>query len=460
MRNRSFLFGVVIVPLALWILLIIVQILTNAHPVALPSAAMQLALLVLGGLLLWRWNALPLTRHDEVAAEYTRRLQALRAATLTLTTELDLHDVLQQVVDLSAALAGSRYAALGVLDEEGEHIEQIVTAGMMPETRTRIGAYPQGRGILGLLISERRPLRIDDISSHPRAAGFPPDHPTMTSFLGVPILSKGRVLGNLYLTDKRPRDAIVDRGEEGEEYAILPFTEEDQEVVEMFARQAAIAIENAILLRRSRQLAIARERERFAMDLHDGIIQSIYAIGLALDSGRQHIADDPVIARDQIDHAIRGLNEVVVDIRNYILDLRAKRFEDQGLEDGLRSIIRELRANSFLRIESAIDPAAAQAVSRDQATELLYIAQEALTNVRKHAQASTVKVTLARGDDGVALSIADNGRGFAPEQAQAGRGDGLNNMRARVKTLNGVLQIHAQPGQGTNVTVVFPISDG
>jgi signal transduction histidine kinase len=459
MRNRSFLLGVIIVPLALWVLLIIVQILTNAHPVGWPSAIVQLALLILGGLLLWRWNALPLTRHDEIAAEYTRRLQALRAATLALTTELDLHDVLQQVVNLSADLAGARYAALGVLDEEGEQMEQFVTTGMTAEMRARIGSHPQGGGVLGMILSERRPLRIDDISGHPRAVGFPPGHPTMTSFLGVPVLTKGRVLGNLYLTDKRPPDGVEDGGQGGGGGSVLPFTAEDQEVVEMFARQAAIAIENALLLRGSRQLAIAHERERFAMDLHDGIIQSIYAIGLALDSGRQHLVDDPVMARDQIDHAIRGLNEVVVDIRNYILNLRAKRFEDQGLEDGLHSILRELRANSFLRIESSIDPGAAQAVSRDQAMELLYIAQEALTNVRKHAQASAVRVTLARVDDGVALSIVDNGRGFDPEQAQSGRGDGLNNIRARGKMLNGALQIHAQPGQGTNVMVTVPILD-
>ena len=459
MRNRSFLLGVIVVPVALWILLIIVQELTSAHPVGVASAAMQLVLLILGGLLLWRWNALPLTRHDELAAEYTRRLQALRAATLTLTTELDLHEVLQRVVDLSAELVEARYVALGVLDEDGEQIEQFVTRGMSSETRARIGAYPQGRGILGLLLSERRPLRIDDISSHPRAVGFPPGHPPMTTFLGVPILSKGRVLGNLYLTDKRPPDLEKEGNGASGAYTALPFTEEDQEVVEMFARQAAIAIENALLLRRSRQLAIARERERFAMDLHDGLIQSIYAIGLALDSGRQHLDDDPVIARDQIDHAVKGLNEVVVDIRNYILNLRAKRFEDQGLEDGLRGIIRELRANSFLHIEASIDPGAAQAVSQGQATELLYIAQEALTNVRKHAQASTVSVTLTRREGEVALSIVDNGRGFTLAEAGAGQGDGLNNMRARVKALGGLLQIQTLPGQGTSVTVTFPVTD-
>jgi len=184
----------------------------------------------------------------EAVSPHEDRLRALLDATVALTSELSLDALLQKLADSAAALTGARYSALGVLDETGTALERFVTSGMDAETHAAIGALPHGRGILGVLIREARPLRLSDLSRDPRSVGFPPNHPAMSSFLGVPILLRGVAYGNLYLTEK----------EGGED-----FTGEDEEVVTMLAAQAAVAIENARLYesatRWSRQLESLHE---------------------------------------------------------------------------------------------------------------------------------------------------------------------------------------------------------
>jgi len=176
------------------------------------------------------------------------RLRALFAAGLAVTSELSLDALLQRLVEAAADLTGARYAALGVIDAGGAELERFVTQGIDAETRETIGSLPRGRGILGVLIREAKPLRLHDLADDPRSVGFPPGHPPMRSFLGVPILLRGVAYGNLYLTEK-----------EGSEH----FTEEDEELVTLLAGQAAVAIENARLYeastRWSRQLLYLNE---------------------------------------------------------------------------------------------------------------------------------------------------------------------------------------------------------
>ena len=193
------------------------------------------------------------------------QLSALHSATLALTEELDLATVLQLVVDQARTLAGAKYGALGVLDEKNIFFDQFITSGITPEQRARLGRPPLGHGLLGVLIKDGKPLQIQDISTDPRGVGFPPNHPPMRSLLGVPIKFKDKILGDLYLTDKMTASEEV-----------VDFSEEDQRLLEMFASQAAIAIKNAQLYRQSQELILLQERERFGMDLHDGVIQSIY----------------------------------------------------------------------------------------------------------------------------------------------------------------------------------------
>ncbi len=238
-----------------------------------------------------------------------------------------------------------------------------------------------------------------------------------------------------------------------------PFTQEDEETLELFAMQAAIAIEHALLHRQSEALAIAKERERIAMDLHDGIIQSIYAIGLTLDDGRFYLAQDPARTRDRIDRAIVDLNDVIKDLRNYIMDLEPARFHEQDMATGLADLARRLRADSFLSVNVNVSPLAVEALTHEQTRALLHIAKEALTNARKHARATRIEIRLSLDDDHVRLVIEDDGVGMdtAASQPEQGPGKGLANMAQRAEQLGGTLAIDSGIGRGTQVTVTVPV---
>lgn len=385
---------------------------------------------------------------EEREAEIKRRsdqLTALHSAGIALTTELDLEAVLQKVVELAKGLVGARYAALGVLDAEGEYLQQVVTAGITPEQRAALGAPPRGHGLLGALIHEGKPIRIPEIADDPRSVGFPPNHPPMHSLLGVPIRSKGRIIGDLYMTDK------VDSDEPDG-----AFTAEDQQVLEMFATQAAIAIENAQLYRQKQELAVLRERERFGMDLHDGIIQSIYAVGLMLGEAEHQIETEPRAASRNVRRALNALNDVVRDIRNYILDLRPQRFEGRDLTRGLEELSRAFRANTFLDITVTCDPLEPDLFTAAQTAEILHIAQEALSNIRKHAHATHVDLDLIRDADAVVLEIQDNGIGLDPALLSESVGHGMKNMRERARSLNSTLEIVPGEEGGTRIVLRIP----
>ncbi len=224
------------------------------------------------------------------------RLAALEAATRAVAAELDIDRVLGVIVDRVRELVGARFSALGVADATGR-IERFITSGISPQARAAIGAAPRGHGLLGAIIRDGRIVRAEDIARDPRRYGFPPHHPVMTSFLGAPVMVKGRSVGNLYLSDKL----------EGE-----PFSEDDEHLVEMFAVHAGIAIENARLHDLVQRLAIVEERERIGKDLHDGIIQAIYAVGLSLEDVPELVEDEDgrrdAVAR--VDRAIDALNLV------------------------------------------------------------------------------------------------------------------------------------------------------
>ena len=260
---------------------------------------------------------------------------ALDAATRAIAGLVSADDVLQVIVNQVRPLVGARYAALGTVDENGV-IERFITSGMDDATRARIGALPRGHGFLGLIIRENRSFRIPDIGVDPRGYGFPPNHPPMHSFLGVPVTVKGRSVGNLYLTDK------ADAAE---------FSVADQELVETFARHAAIAIENARLHEQVRRLAIVDERERISKDLHDGIIQSLYGVGLSLEDVPEMLQDDPDEVVRRVERAIDNLHLAIRDIRNFIFGLRPELLSGTTLTVGLAAILEEFRHNSVIDVE-------------------------------------------------------------------------------------------------------------
>jgi len=440
----------VLAPLITWALWVAIRSLVLHQPLSLMATAIELLIIAIGATVFANWVAVNLERREAEIRRRSEHLDALRKAGLALTTELEIGKVLQQVVDQSRALVDARYGALAVIGADGRTVEQFYTSGLSPEVHGRLQNLPIGEGVLGVMSKEGQPIRLADIIGDERAAGFPEGHPTMHTLVGVPIQSKGRTYGNLYLTDKRiilPSGGAID----GE------FSAEDQELLAMFALQAAIAIENAQLYRENQQIAVLRERERIGMDLHDGVIQSIYAIGLLLDDARHRINSAPEQSSEVIGAAISGLNEVIVDIRNYIQHLRPRRFQGRNIRQGLEALAQELRNDTMLGVIVAIDEQAATVCSARQADEFLHIAQEALANVRKHAAATQVAIHFGFEEGLLQLSIEDDGAGMDSTDLRRYQGNGLRNMRARARGMHGEFRLRTAPGAGARVAIMAPI---
>ncbi len=385
-----------------------------------------------------------MTVRDEANERRTSaELEALFEATMTITAELAIDRVLQRIVDLARSLVNARYAALGVPNASGSGLEKFATSGMTAEEVHRIGHLPEGKGLLGLLLREPKPIRVRRLEDDPRSAGVCDGHPVMQSFLGVPIIFKGRLLGNLYLTDKIGADE---------------FSEQDEHLITMLAAQAAIAIENANLYKQVQRLAVLEERERIAMDLHDGIIQSIYAVGLMLEYAGLTFDESPQQARKQLQDSINGLNEVIRDIRNYILDLRPQRFQNKNLSAGLIDLVRAFKANTLITVDVQTADRADADLTTDQSTGLFHITQEALANIAKHARARTVTMNLRRDGSLVILAIQDDGRGFDTSTVKAYTGHGLQNMQERARAMGAQLRLASAPGQGTLIEVKLPVA--
>lgn len=376
------------------------------------------------------------------------RLVALDEATRAIAGELHLDRVLQLIVDRLRVLIGARYAALGIANAHGR-IETFITAGITAEERARIGPPPEGHGMLGLIIRERRPLRVDDIATHPQRHGFPPHHPLMTTLLGVPIIVDGRAVGNLYLADK---------------HGGHPFTEDDQALVEMFALRAGIAIENARLHDQVGRLAIVDERERIGRDLHDGIIQSIYGVSLALEDVPELMADAPEEAERRVDRAIDALHHVIGDIREYILDLRPELGRDDDAVAAIARLAEELRLSAVVDVDMELEGGAAalRGLPPHVGADIVAITREALSNVARHSGASRASIALRVADGRLVLEIADNGRGFVAPGVRTGdehgRHQGLRNIRDRAVGVGGAVRVESEPGAGTRIIVTLPVT--
>lgn len=368
------------------------------------------------------------------------QLAALNQAAVAIAGELSLDKVLQQIVDAARDLMGAQYAALGVPNAAG-YLETFVYSGLTAEQAKQIGHLPKGLGLLGALIFEQRAIRIPRLGDDPRSVGFPPGHPPMTSFLGVPIVAGNQSLGNLYLTNK---------------LTTPEFTADDQALAEMLATHAAVAIQNARLYRQVGRLAIVEERTRIGMDLHDGIIQSIFAVGLTLESAKFSLPDGAAETEQLLQRAIDSLNDTIRDIRNYILDLRPRHFQGD-LSAGLAQLVREFQANTLVEVE-LVAPAEILANLPTAVARTMFLStQESLANVARHARASEVKVVVAEVESAVHLTISDNGQGFDISSKSHTVGHGLANMQARANELEGKFILESQPGQGTSVTLQLPL---
>ena len=528
------------------------------------------------------------------------RNERLLEAGLALSSELSLPVILQRIVDLAADLTGARYGALGVLHPDGT-ISEFITTGVTEAERAAIGHIPVGRGILGVLIDDATPLRLREIADDPRSVGFPPNHPPMRSFLGAPVSARGRVFGNLYLTEKHDVEAFTDEDERalvmlasqagvaienarlyeaahdrarrleaireiatailagtnpdqvldlvarharelvgvdlatlavpagpgelmvgaadglhanelagtvfpiegsvsgevirtgktvvladatGDQrvrqpalraggigpalFAPLPvrgtvlgtllvanaaggrrFGAGDIQLTETFAQQAAVAVEHARLQQELDRLAVLEDRERIAKELHDGVIQALFAVGLGLQ-GSAMLARDADLQR-RIGGAVEELDRVIGDLRNYIFGLRPGILADRQLDQALRRLGEELEQKTGVVTVVEVDPAAAAALA-EAAAEVVQLAREALANVSRHAQATTCRMSLYRDGAAVVLEVDDDGQGFDPVLTRPS-GQGLRNLGARAAALGGQVEIDSRSGEGTRVRV-------
>jgi signal transduction histidine kinase len=314
---------------------------------------------------------------------------------------------------------------------------EFITTGITPEEREAIGAPPHGRGILGALIEEGKPLRLPDISADPRSVGFPPNHPRMASFLGAPILVRGEVFGDIYLTEKQG----------GPE-----FDEQDERDIMVLAAQAGVAIENARLYNEINRLAVLEDRERIAKELHDGVIQALFAVGMGLQGTALMSSDEELGQR--LEGAVSEIDRVIRDLRNYIFGLRPGILADRQLDEALRHLGEEFQQKTGVITVVDVDPTVASELT-PAAADILQLTREALSNVGRHAQAATCRVSLYRSDDRLMLEIDDDGQGFDPETNR--RGDGLTNLEARVRALGGTFSVESTRGKGTTITAALSV---
>jgi signal transduction histidine kinase len=350
--------------------------------------------------------------------------------------------VLQKIVDLAREVAKARYAALGIFNENGE-VVQFLTSGITQEARDRIGPLPRGRGLLGLLQDEQRPIRLRSIVDHPAFVGFPRDHPLMRSFLGVPIVWRGRSVGNLYLTEKIGADE---------------FSAEDEKAIITLAAQAAIAIENARLYEQVGRISVLEERQRIGMDLHDGAMQSLYGVGLLLEDASERLPDDARETRGTIERAVELLNGTIAEMRRYVVGLRPIRGAERPLSESLPTHASQIGDQARLQVSVDVDPEAERDLDPEQREAAFYVAADALTNVARHARADRARIQLSHRNGRAVLEIRDDGVGFDPDAR--GPGLGMRNMRERAFVAGGRLEVGSEPGRGTTVRLELPLERG
>ncbi|WP_246372339.1 GAF domain-containing sensor histidine kinase [Nocardioides pelophilus] len=369
------------------------------------------------------------------AIDQRERLELLLDAVVTMATDITLDGVLSRIVEVASRLVDARYAALGVLNPgEGDRLQTFIYHGIGPESAAEIGELPRGHGLLGLIIDQPQPLRLHDIAQHPASYGFPPHHPPMHSFLGVPVRIRGQVFGNLYLTEKN----------DGSD-----FTTEDEEIVVAFAAAAGVMIENARARDDQQRLALLEDRDRIGRDLHDLIIQRLFAVGLSIQSSAR--LPDRDEAADRLDRAVSDIDATIKDIRRTIFAL-GSRAASSDIQAEVTRVVERAAATMKVRPSLSLEGPVRTLVSPELAPDLLAVLSEALANAGRHARATSVQVRLRAGEE-IVLTVSDDGRGIP----QAGvHESGLANMKWRAEQRGGTLTIESSPDAGTTVRWAVP----
>jgi signal transduction histidine kinase len=402
---------------------------------------------------------LPLQRVDELE----RQLNAIGSATLAIAAERSLPALLQRIVDAARELTGARYSALGVSGEHGGLVE-FVTSGISAEQRARIGPPPVGHGLLGVILRGTAPLRLKHIGAHPLSSGFPPHHPPMDSFLGVPLLLRGENLGNLYLTDKKGAEE---------------FSAADERLIVILAAHAAIAIDNARLYQRTNETLERRleelravnermqrltslvigaqeeERRRISRELHDDTAQALTSLLVRLRLLARQVSSEQ---RDTLLELLDLTSATLDGVRRLSIDLRPSTLDDLGLAPAVESYAREFGERWGLSVRTRTQGLTSR-LRRDIEMVVYRVVQEALTNIAKHAGATAVEIDMHQDGARVTAIVRDDGRGFDAGHALASRerGLGLFGMQERAQLVGGYVDVRSTPGAGSVVTLVVPL---
>jgi signal transduction histidine kinase len=370
-------------------------------------------------------------------------LKAVSDAVLAVASRLSVDDVLQQLVDCARELVEARYAALGIPDGAGG-FRRFLVAGMSDELIAAMGPLPRTHGMLGAMLETDGAYLTDDIHKDPRFRGWwPRAHPDMRSFLGVPIVAPEGVIGAFYLTEKETAPT---------------FDAHDRELIELLASHAAIAITNARLYERSRELSILSERNRLALELHDVVSQKLFSLNLAAEAAATLLDRGPDEARPQLERVRDLAREALAELRSLIFGLRPAELERDGLEGVLRKEATMLQRvhGVKVRVEAEGEPPAVEPAC---AGEVLRIVEEALHNAVRHAAAHTVTVRLYGADHTLKVEVTDDGIGFDPTDPELRSHHlGLTSMEERAREIGGTLILSARPGSGTVVSLEVPVN--
>jgi signal transduction histidine kinase len=365
----------------------------------------------------------------------SRALRAVSDAVVTIAREHRFEPVLEKLADAARQLAAARYAAIGVPDSEGG-FSHFITSGMSQKQYDAIGDLPRQHGLLGAMLETPRSERFPNIQEHPRFEGWPDAHPSMRSFLGVPIVTEGEVIGAFYLTDKKgPRGAV--------------FDDADQELIETLAGHAAVAIQNARLYERSRELTVIEERNRLARELHDAVNQTLFSVSLTADAAALLVETEPEKAKEQLGEVRELVRSAMAEMRSLIFELRPADVASDGLVATLHKHVDVLRRVYGANIELDLDGGREPRLENER--EVFRIVQEALANALKHSGAEHVRVRLRANRGRLLVAVEDDGAGFDPEGPQARRRLGLISMRERAEAIGGALEVRSAPGAGTTV---------
>ena len=362
-------------------------------------------------------------------------LRAVSDAVLAIGARQSTEDVLQRLVDSARTLVSARYAALGVPDGEGG-FSRFLTSGMSEKLIASLGPLPLTHGMLGAMLETPTPFRTSDIHDDPRFNGYwPRGHPDMRSFLGVPIVAPEGVIGAFYLTEKE---------------GAAEFGSADQELIELLAAHAAIAITNARLHERSRELSVLEERNRLALDLHDAVSQKLYSLVLTAEAAGTLLERNADEARAKVVKLQGIARDALDELRSLIFELRPPDLARDGLCGALRKHVEVLRRVQSANVAMEGDLELASDPRRD--AEVFRIAQEAVQNALRHAHANRVLVRLGRENGRLQLDVVDDGVGFDPQAPEVrSQRLGLTSMEQRAERIGGYLEIRSTKGEGTTV---------